>query len=64
METLTETLRTSLSSLLHTGDTLDILIENIKDKEVVLLGEASHGTHEYYKKRSDITKELIRNHNF
>jgi erythromycin esterase len=43
---------------LKTSRDLDPLIENIKVK-YVLLGEASHGTHEYYTWRTAITKRLI-----
>lgn len=38
---------------------LDKLMENIGDARYVLLGEASHGTHEYYTWRSQISKRLI-----
>ena len=38
---------------------LDPLINRIGDARLVLLGEASHGTHEYYTWRSAITKRLI-----
>jgi erythromycin esterase-like protein len=31
----------------------------IGDRRVVLLGEASHGTHEFYRERAEITKRLI-----
>jgi erythromycin esterase-like protein len=37
----------------------DPLIEFIGDARFVLLGEASHGTHEFYKERAQITKRLI-----
>src|SRR5436309_12112868 len=37
----------------------DPLIELIGDAPLVLLGEASHGTHEFYQARADITKRLI-----
>ncbi len=40
------------------------LIEKVKDKRVVMLGESSHGTHEFYEWRSQITAELIRHHGF
>ena len=30
----------------------------------VLLGEASHGTSEFYRIRSDLTKQLIQEHGF
>jgi erythromycin esterase-like protein len=38
---------------------LDILLQQIGNKRVVMLGEASHGTHEYYEWRSAITKRLV-----
>ena len=37
----------------------DPLMELIGDARLVLLGEASHGTHEFYQARADITKRLI-----
>lgn len=37
----------------------DPLIELIGDARFVLLGEASHGTHEFYRERAQITKRLI-----
>src|SRR5438270_318727 len=40
------------------------LIDLIGDARFVLLGEASHGTHEFYKARCEITKRLIREKNF
>ncbi len=44
---------------LSEGNDLDKLIEKASDKRLVLLGEASHGTHEYYKWRGKISKRLI-----
>ncbi len=38
---------------------IDPLLERIGDARHVLLGEASHGTHEYYTWRSAISKRLI-----
>ena len=38
---------------------LDALIEDIADRPVVMLGEASHGTHEFYTWRTAISKRLI-----
>jgi len=35
------------------------LLDLIGDARFVLLGEASHGTHEFYKARAEITKRLI-----
>lgn len=44
-----------------TGDPRDYdpLLEQIGDAHFVLLGEASHGTHEFYSHRAEITKRLI-----
>ena len=41
------------------GDTIDALLERIGDARVVLLGEATHGTSEFYRMRTHITRELI-----
>ncbi len=43
---------------------LDNLMERIGDSRVVLLGEASHGTAEFYEMRARITKELIEKKDF
>ena len=43
---------------------LDALIEKIGDSRYVLLGEASHGTHEYYTWRTQISKRLIEEKGF
>ena len=43
---------------------LDPLIQMIGNARIVMLGEASHGTHEYYTWRSQITKRLIRQKGF
>jgi erythromycin esterase-like protein/predicted phosphoribosyltransferase len=37
----------------------DPLLERIGDAQFVLLGEASHGTHEFYRERAEITKRLL-----
>jgi erythromycin esterase len=43
---------------------LQPLIDSVKDKKVVMLGEASHGTHEFYEWRAEITQILIEQHGF
>lgn len=43
---------------------LDPLMERIGEARIVMLGEASHGTHEYYTWRSHITQRLIKEKNF
>jgi erythromycin esterase len=40
------------------------LIEKIKDKKIVMLGEASHGTQEFYQWRRFLSKELLSRHGF
>src|SRR5947207_15053989 len=35
------------------------LLEVIGDRQVVLIGEASHGTHDFYATRADLTRRLI-----
>ena len=37
----------------------DSLLERTRNATFVLLGEASHGTHEFYRERAEITKRLI-----
>lgn len=53
-----------ITNELHDPKSLDRLIEMLGDKQVVMLGEASHGTSEYYLWRSVITKNLIEKHGF
>jgi erythromycin esterase len=43
---------------------LDPLMDRIGDARYVLLGEATHGTHEYYTWRAEISKRLIREKGF
>ena len=43
---------------------LDSLIDRVGDARVVLIGEASHGTSEFYRMRARITRELITRLNF
>src|SRR5213083_1801114 len=42
----------------------DPLLELVGDARVVLLGEASHGTHEFYAERARITRRLIEEKGF
>lgn len=53
-------------SLPLTGDPRDYgpLLDRIGDARLVLLGEASHGTHEFYRIRAEITRRLIAEHGF
>src|SRR5665647_1087157 len=43
---------------------IDDLLRRIGEAHVVLLGEATHGTSEFYRMRTRITQELIRRHGF
>ena len=45
-------------------DRLDALIDRIGDARVVLLGEATHGTSEFYRMRARITRELVQRRGF
>jgi erythromycin esterase-like protein len=47
------------SAPLENENDLDPLLEYIGDAKYVLLGEASHGTHEYYTWRMKITQRLL-----
>ncbi len=49
---------------LNSAKDLDALLEDIGDRPVVMLGEASHGTHEYYTWRTAISKRLIQEKGF
>ena len=62
MASLTEVME-GLRRLAHPLDELvpnyDPLLRRVGDARFVLLGEASHGTHEFYRERARITKRLI-----
>lgn len=49
---------------LNTADDLDPLLERIGDSRYVLLGEASHGTSDFYTWRARITQRLVREKGF
>jgi erythromycin esterase-like protein/predicted phosphoribosyltransferase len=42
----------------------DRLLDLVGDAQFVLLGEASHGTHEFYERRAEITRRLIAERGF
>ncbi|MEQ7010157.1 erythromycin esterase family protein [Actinopolymorpha sp. B17G11] len=42
----------------------DVLFDLIGDAHLVLIGEASHGTHEFYRARADMTRRLIEEKGF
>jgi erythromycin esterase-like protein len=49
---------------LNSASDLDALLHDIGDRPVVMLGEASHGTHEYYTWRTAISRRLIQEKGF
>ena len=49
---------------LSTPSDLDPLIDAIGDSRFVLLGEASHGTSEFYTWRTELSKRLIQEKRF
>ncbi|MFD3001501.1 erythromycin esterase family protein [Pontibacter toksunensis] len=49
---------------LQTEEDLDVLLNEIGDDQVVLLGEASHGTSEFYTWRAAISRRLIEEKGF
>lgn len=40
------------------------LVKHLADARYVLIGEATHGTEEFYRLRAEITKSLVRDHGF
>ena len=59
-----ETLHRLLHPLTGAANDYDALLELIGDARLVLLGEASHGTHEFYRERARITRRLIEERGF
>ena len=60
---LADEVRRRATPLRQAGD-LDPLLERIGSARVVMLGEASHGTSEYYTWRARITQRLVREKGF
>ena len=46
------------------ADDYDALLEMVGEARFVMIGEASHGTHEFYRERAQITKRLIKEKGF
>jgi len=59
-----ETLRQRARPLLGEASDYDPLLDLIGDAHFVLLGEATHGTHEFYRARAEITKRLVKEKGF
>ncbi len=61
---LTDAVREAARPLTGASTDYDPLLELIGDARVVLLGEATHGTHEFYRERAAITRRLIEERDF
>jgi erythromycin esterase-like protein len=59
MASLVGDVRRSAHHMVGGPEDFDPLLERIGDARFVLLGEATHGTHEFYRLRAQITKRLI-----
>ncbi|MCP2260710.1 Erythromycin esterase homolog [Streptoalloteichus tenebrarius] len=49
---------------LRSAEDLDPLVRRIGDAHLVLLGEATHGTSEFYRWRAELTRRLVAEHGF
>lgn len=61
---MADVLRAELSPLDGGAADYDPLLRLVGDARVVLLGEATHGTHEFYRERARITQRLIEEKGF
>ena len=60
----THELRQVAIPLMGTPEDFDVILARAGNARLVLIGEASHGTHEFYRIRAEITKRLITEHGF
>ena len=61
---LIKSIRQSAISIHGAAEDYDSLLQWIGEADFVLLGEASHGTHEFYRSRAVITQRLIQEKGF
>jgi erythromycin esterase-like protein len=61
---LAAAIRAAAHPLTGAATDYDLLLDRIGDARFVLLGEASHGTHEFYRQRALITRRLIAERGF
>jgi erythromycin esterase-like protein len=59
-----EAVRRAAHSLRDEHDDLEPILQMVGEARFVLAGEASHGTHEFYALRAELTKRLILEHGF
>jgi erythromycin esterase-like protein len=62
--TMSETVRENAHRLIGAAQDYDPLMYLIGNARFVLIGEASHGTHEFYHERAQITQRLIKEKGF
>ncbi len=58
-EKITALLDAMVEPLSNNQNDYSLLLDKIGDSRFVLIGEASHGTHEFYQARAEITQQLI-----
>ncbi len=63
-QTLLDGVRSAAWPLAGAGTDLDVLLESARQARFVLLGEATHGTHDFYALRAALTRRLIAEHGF
>jgi erythromycin esterase-like protein len=63
-EPILDIIRREARSFAPTPAGLRPLIETVGDARLVLIGEATHGTHEFYRTRAELTKALIAERGF
>ena len=61
---LSERLRDVIRPLRSVDDVIEPVLDMVGDARVVMIGEASHGTHEFYAYRAAITRRLITDRGF
>src|SRR5688500_6919887 len=49
---------------LHGEQDIDRLVDLVAHKRIVMIGEATHGTHEFYDYRAALSRRLIQHHGF
>lgn len=57
-------LREHLRPLPHSAAGDDLLLRQLSRAKLALLGEATHGTHEFYAERAALSQRLVRDHGF
>lgn len=63
-EPICDALRAQARPLSGGREDFDALLTRVRGARFVLIGEASHGTHEFYRVRAELTKRLIREQGF